>query len=203
MTRPDPHPTSETAARVIPPLLRLARAIETSLRTGGASLGLTPAQAETLRFAGTVRPDVATIGQLARVLGVRHATAVGVVGPLVARGLVERRPHPFDGRRRVLGLTPAGQGVLVRLERLTDELANALGTLEPSEAAGLEVGLGAIVAALRRRGALVIAAPCAGCIHFLPDATPGSNTPHRCALLRRYLSDAESRLACPEHKPAA
>ncbi len=211
MTRPEPRPlatpasrTSTTVAdRVLPPLLRLARAIETSLRAGGAGVGLTPAQAEALRFAGTIRPDMATIGQLARVLGVRHATAVGVVSPLVARGLVERRPHPFDRRRRVLALTPAGRGVLERLDRLTDELADALAALGPAEAAGLERGLGAIVAVLRRQGALVIAAPCAGCVHFRPNAAPGSDAPHRCALLRRYLSEAETRLACPEHEPAA
>lgn len=188
---------------MIPPLLRLARAIDATLRAGGSRLGLTPAQAEALRFAGTVRPDMATIGQLARVLGVRHATAVGVVNPLVARGLIERRPHPFDGRRRVLALTPAGRAVLDRLESLTDELAEALSTLDERDAEGLELGLGAVIGVLQRRGSLVVAAPCAGCVHFRPNDAPGAGAPHRCALLRRYLSEAETRMSCPEHTPAA
>lgn len=200
------HPSTDSAAvadRVVTPLLRLTRAIDTALRAGGAPLGLTPAQAEALRFAGEIRPDMATIGQLARVLGVRHATAVGIVEPLVARGFVERRPHPFDGRRRVLALTGAGRLLLARLDGLTRDLAAALEALDATDAAGLERGIGALVAALRRRGDLVVAAPCAGCVHFRPDAAPGTASPHRCELLRRYLSGAESRMACPEHQPVA
>lgn len=203
MARHSPLTTSGAAHRVVTPLLRLTRAIETALRAGGATLGLTPAQAEALRFAGEIRPDMATVGQLARILGVRHATAVGIVEPLVARGLVERRPHPFDGRRRVLALTEVGRALLVRLDDLTGDLAAALEGLEADEMASLERGIGALVAALRRRGDLVIAAPCAGCIHFRPGAAPDTDSPHHCALLRRYLADAESRMACPEHEPAA
>ncbi|GBC87147.1 hypothetical protein HRbin12_01149 [bacterium HR12] len=57
--------------------------------------------------------------------------------------------------------------------------------------------------ALRRAGALVVAAPCAGCVHFRPNAAPGTRAPHQCALIERYLSEAESRMLCPEHTPAA
>jgi DNA-binding MarR family transcriptional regulator len=191
------------ANRVLPPLLRLSRAIEVALRSGGSELGLTPAQAETLRFAATVRPDMATVGQLARILGVRHATAVGIVAPLVDRGLLERRPDSSDGRRRILALTAAGVDLVARLDGLTQELASVLDDLEPADITGLERGIGAMVAALRDRGALVVAAPCAGCVHFRPDAAPGTSSPHRCELLRRHLSIAASRMACPEHEPAA
>lgn len=189
--------------RVLPPLLRLSRAIEVALRSGGNELGLTPAQAEALRFAATVRSDMATVGQLARILGVRHATAVGIVTPLVDRGLLERRRDPSDGRRRSLALTHDGVDLVARLDGVTRELASVLGELEPADVAGLERGIGAMVAALRYRGALVIAAPCAGCVHFRPDAVPGTSSPHRCELLRRYLSTTASRMACPEHEPAA
>jgi len=188
---------------VLASLLRLSRALEATLREGAGGLGLTPAQAETLRFAGRIRPDMATVGQLARVLGVRHATAVGICEPLIERGLIERRPHPYDGRRRVLALTRSGRALLGRLERVTAALREELEGLDRGSLERLELGLGALVAGLQRSGALVVAAPCAGCVHFRPNAAAGTSAPHRCALIERYLSEAESRMLCPEHTPAA
>lgn len=188
---------------VVTALLRLSRALESSLREGAGELGLTPAQAEALRFAGRVRPDMATVGQLARVLGVRHATAVGILEPLVERGLIERRAHPYDGRRRVLALTRSGRALLARLEKITAALRESLEGLDRVALERLELGLGALVTGLQRAGALVVAAPCAGCVHFRPNAAPGTPAPHRCALIERYLSEAESRMLCPEHTPAA
>ncbi|GIU98444.1 MAG: hypothetical protein KatS3mg014_0060 [Actinomycetota bacterium] len=188
---------------ILASLLRLSRAVDGVVREGASSFGLTPAQAETLRFAARIRPDMATVGQLARVLGVRHATAVGIVEPLVERGLLERRAHPYDGRRRVLALTPAGRRLLARVERAAAALRPELEALDAGALERLELGLGALVEALRRAGALVVAAPCAGCVHFRPNAAPGTRAPHRCALIERYLSEAESRMLCPEHTPAA
>lgn len=188
---------------ILASLLRLSRAVDGTLREGAGAVGLTPAQAETLRFAARTRPDMATVGQLARVLGVRHATAVGIVEPLVERGVLERRPHPYDGRRRVLALTPSGRRLLARLERVAAELRRELEGLDRTSLERLELGLGALVDTLRRSGLLVVAAPCAGCAHFRPNAAPGTKAPHRCALIERYLSEAESRMLCPEHTPAA
>ncbi len=188
---------------IVASLLRVSRAVDGALREGAGAFGLTPAQAETLRFAARIRPDMATVGQLARILGVRHATAVGIVEPLVERGLIERRPHPYDGRRRVLALTPAGRRLLARLERVSAQLRRELGALDPLSLERLEAGLAVLVETLRRAGLLVVAAPCAGCVHFRPDASPGTAAPHRCALIERSLSEAESRMLCPEHTPAA
>ena len=199
LTVGDDRDLAARRAGIVSALLRLGRAIDGLLRDGAGPLRLTPAQAEALRFAGRIRPDMATVGQLARVLGVRHATAVGILGPLIDRGLIERRPHPFDGRQRVLALTPEGARLLGRLTSLTVSLETTLDELEPRTLAQLELGLGALVAGLQRSGALVVAAPCAGCVHFQPDADPGSPRPHRCALLQRFLADAEARMDCPEH----
>lgn len=193
---------TQRLAGVVSALLRLSRATDGLLRNGAGSLRLTPAQAEALRFAGRIRSDMATVGQLARVLGVRHATAVGILSPLIDRGLIERRPHPFDGRQRVLALTLEGARLLDRLTSLTVRLEATLNELEPQTLAQLEVGLGALVAGLQRSGALVVAAPCAGCVHFQPNREPDSVRPHRCALLQRFLADAETRMDCPEHLSA-
>ncbi len=60
--------------------------------------------------------------------------------------------------------------------------------------------MAALVDAAQRAGLVVVSAPCAGCVHFRPDAFPGSDRPHRCALIDRALSDAESKMDCPEHE---
>jgi DNA-binding MarR family transcriptional regulator len=62
---------------------------------------------------------------------------------LEGQGLAERRTHPFDGRRRVLGLTEAGVELLAEaadevagvealcLEHVTEELCARLAELPP------------------------------------------------------------------------
>ena len=67
---------------------------------------------------------------LARILGVTTAASSGVVDRLVARGHAVREPHPLDGRRTQVTITPAG-------------LADAIGHLAP-----MFSGLAAVDAAL-------------------------------------------------------
>ncbi|WBL37301.1 MarR family winged helix-turn-helix transcriptional regulator [Tepidiforma flava] len=193
---------SARAAGIAAAILRLARAAEAGERAAVQAAGFTPAQAAALRFAAKTRPDVATPGHLARVLGVRHATAVGIVNPLVDRGLIERRPHPFDRRQSVLALTPAGREAWARLERWSSGLEAALETLGPGELDAFEAAIAKVVAEQVRAGRLVVSAPCAGCVHFRPGAHPGSGRPHDCALIGRALGEAEAAMECPEHTPA-
>lgn len=163
-------------------------------------LGLTPAQAESLRFVATTRPDMATVGWLARSLGVRHATAVGILEPLVERGLIERHPHPWDGRQTMLALTPAGAELVEQLRSAEESLLEVLATRTEEERRCIDLGLQALVRAMVDAGLIVVAAPCAGCAHFRPDAHgPGR---HHCVLIDRELEDEQSRLNCPEHEPA-
>lgn len=183
-------------------LVRLSRAVDGAMREGAGRLGLTPVQAEALRFAGTIRPDVATVGQLARVLGVRHPTVLGVLRPLVERGLIERRPHPYDARQHSLALTDAGRALLSRLDAIEEDLALVVGGLDEAELAGLEQGLAGLVREFTATGSLVIPAPCPGCVHFEEQAAPDAAAPHYCRLIRRYLSPEEVAMPCPEHSPA-
>lgn len=193
--------TGERAAGIVTALLRLARAAEADEREALQPSGFTPAQAAALRFAARTRPDMATPGQLARLLGVRPATVVGILAPLVARGLIERRPHPFDGRQAVLALTAAGREAYARLERWQAGLMETLAALPAAELAAFEATLARIVAAEVAAGRLVVSAPCAGCVHFRPGEGSGAGTPHRCALIGRELSAAEAAMECPEHTP--
>ena len=71
-------------------------------------------------------PTAAT--DLARAEQISPQSIGATVGTLVARGLVERRPDPHDGRRSLLSLTPAGRAALgghrtARTERMSRALA--------------------------------------------------------------------------------
>jgi len=59
--------------------------------------------------------DHVNIGELAERLGIRHASAVGLIDRLVAKALVTRRSGTVDRREILIGLTPAAERVLARL----------------------------------------------------------------------------------------
>jgi DNA-binding MarR family transcriptional regulator len=184
-------------------LLRLAGAVKRLTLADSQAAGLTPVQAQTLLFARHTKRFLASVGNLAAALGTTHATAVGVVNGLVARGLLEKQPDETDRRVTLLRLTPAGEQVCANLEGWAGALEASLAGLAPEELAALERGLGAVVHSLRSRGMLVVAEPCRGCVHFRPDARPGAAEPHRCALIDRYLGEDETRRECPDFVPVA
>jgi DNA-binding MarR family transcriptional regulator len=197
------HRRLRLGARVAMAILRLAQAVKKLSLEESADAGLTPVQAQTLLFIRYTKPFLATIGNLAGALGTTHVTAIGVVNGLAARSLVQRLPNPADRRSSLLRLTAAGQETCRRLERWQHTLEESVGALDPADVAALERGLGAVVWTLRAAGHLQVAEPCRGCVHFQENARPGNVEPHRCALIEAYLSEADSRLDCPDHVPHA
>lgn len=63
-----------------------------------------------------------TSRQLCTTLGILPPNLVGMVNAFEQRALVERRPHPRDGRAQGLHLTPAGQKLMREAERTAAEL---------------------------------------------------------------------------------
>jgi DNA-binding MarR family transcriptional regulator len=75
-----------------------------------------------------------TSSQLCTTLGILPPNLVGLIKPLVKRALIERRPHPHDGRAMALHLTSAGQAVMTKAERTAEELElQVTEKLSPSE----------------------------------------------------------------------
>jgi DNA-binding MarR family transcriptional regulator len=73
------------------------------------------------------RGGPATASALAKVEQISPQSMGATLGGLEARGLVERRPDPEDGRRVVLSVTEAGLQVLRdRRNARTEQLARAL-----------------------------------------------------------------------------
>jgi DNA-binding MarR family transcriptional regulator len=182
-------------------LLRIGQATRAVALEEARAVGLTPVQAQTLLFIKRTKSFATTVRQLAATLGTTHASTVGVVDALAARGLVQRETGIEDRRVTLLRLTPAGEEACERLTTWGQELSTALASLPSEERTGLERGLGAVIASLRAAGHLTVAEPCRGCVHFRENAAAVQDEPHYCALIRRHLSEAEAQLDCPDHTP--
>jgi DNA-binding MarR family transcriptional regulator len=82
-----------------------------------------------LEFAGALTPR-----ELAEAERVRPPTMTKIVAKLEERGLVQRTPHPTDGRQVILSATERGREVLAQFERQRNEwLARRLAALTPEE----------------------------------------------------------------------
>jgi DNA-binding MarR family transcriptional regulator len=75
-----------------------------------------------------------TSRQLCAALGILPPNLVGIVNMLQQRGVIERRPHPHDGRAMGLHLTASGQRLIREAERTATQLeAEVAGRLSPAE----------------------------------------------------------------------
>ena len=83
-----------------------------------AEEGLTPQQHQAiLAIRVHEGPEAMSIGELADNLAIKNHSAVGLVGRLMARGLVTREPAPGDRRRVLLKLTPPAEALLETISR--------------------------------------------------------------------------------------
>jgi len=80
-----------------------------------------------------LRRGPATLGQLAEANGVDAPYATLIVDKLEAHGLVERRPHPEDRRRKLVTLTDAGHEAIATADSILLRPPPAMGTLPADE----------------------------------------------------------------------
>ncbi len=95
---------------VIAALRRIIRATDTDSKTLAREAGLTVSQLLVLELLSprqTLSP-----GQLARALGLAHASVTNVLDRLEARGLIARRRDDKDRRIVMVSLTAAGEACL-------------------------------------------------------------------------------------------
>lgn len=98
--------------------------------------------------------DGPTATDLSRELGLDPGYLSRILGRLEERGLVGRVPSTADGRRRVLSLTPDGEGAFSLLDaRAREEVAEMLGALSEGEQGRLLEAMRTIEAILDGEGA--------------------------------------------------
>jgi DNA-binding MarR family transcriptional regulator len=142
-----PHARAEAdAPRAMDSLRRLVHALHVATRGSERSVGLSTAQLFVLRQIALAP------GQSMSEIGVRTRTTQSsvseVVGRLVQRGLVTRRPAAADRRRAELRITPQGEAILARApETIQERLVAGLGRLGASERRALAATLEAWIAA--------------------------------------------------------
>lgn len=84
---------------------------------------------QSLQAAGALTP-----GELAEAERVQPPTMTRTVARLEERGLVQRTPHPTDGRQVILAPSPLGRELLVEYQRVRDEwLANRIAGLTEAD----------------------------------------------------------------------
>jgi DNA-binding MarR family transcriptional regulator len=121
-------PATQLAVTLRDAITRLNRRVRQARPVG--DLTVTQLSALTsLELAGALTPR-----ELADVERVQPPTMTKIVAKLEERGLVQRTPHPTDGRQVILSSTGLGRSILAQYERVRDEwLAARLAELNPGE----------------------------------------------------------------------
>ncbi|WCN82005.1 MarR family winged helix-turn-helix transcriptional regulator [Micromonospora sp. LH3U1] len=121
-------PPAQLAPQLRDAITRLNRRVRQARPVG--DLTVTQLSALTsLRLAGALTPR-----ELADVERVQPPTMTKIVAKLEDRGLVQRTPHPTDGRQVILAATEGGRTVIEQFERVRDEwLARRLVELTEDE----------------------------------------------------------------------
>lgn len=138
------------------PLLReLVRTYQAFERYSAAHvlrMGLTPAQFDVLATLGNTAGM--NPGQLGEKTLITKGTLTGVVDRLLAKGLVQRLPDPFDGRGQIVRLTPEGQALFEQVFPAHGaHLARAFARLDAAQIVPTEQALHTLRLALEQASA--------------------------------------------------
>jgi DNA-binding MarR family transcriptional regulator len=140
-------PTTIETARIRPildALRRVVRELRLSARDAERDAGISGAQLFVLQT--LAQEKASSLSDLAARTVTDQSSVSVVVGRLVERKLVTRRPSRDDARRVELSVTPAGRRLLARCPEPTQaRLLDALGHMATAELESLRRGLGALV----------------------------------------------------------
>jgi len=124
-----PHPDLER------PLSELIQSIGLLVRRARAAAATRELSwGESAVLGRLARGGPATTAELARAEAVKPQSMGTTIAALAARGLVERRPHPTDGRRIHIQLTAQGAATRQRIKDAKQTwLAQAVAQLDPRD----------------------------------------------------------------------
>ena len=108
--------------RAVTSLMRVHQLVLTELDELLRPLGLTFARYEVLVLLSFSRRGALPLGKIGERLQVHATSVTPLVKRLEAAGLIERHPHPEDGRAVLASITPGGRAVT---EQATDLITSA------------------------------------------------------------------------------
>lgn len=134
---PNPGPCAETiAADLMLALGQLIRRLRSEANPHELNLSQLGALARLEQY------GAATTADLARMEAMKPQSMKAILGGLEEDGLVERRPHPTDGRQILFALTAAGAEERKQRSAAKREwLLAALAALQPDEMRALEAAI--------------------------------------------------------------
>jgi DNA-binding MarR family transcriptional regulator len=180
-------------------LTRLAAVARQLDWQAAASAGLSPTQADILRFVAN-RPEGARLTAAAAHIGVRKATASDAVTTLETKSLLRKQADASDGRAIALKATAKG----ARIAR--EWPASFVPVVEGLSDNEQEMLLALVIKMIRQLQLRELIAPqrtCVTCRHFREDVAPGTASPHFCAFVGASMAERHLRVDCPEHESAA
>ena len=180
---------------------QLAALLRAQSRREDGTPALPPAHSAVLKMldgAGAGMRAKAIAGRLS----VTPASVSDTLVTLEARGWIERRPDPDDGRAALVRLTRAGRRLAERLRSPLHGMGALLEGLDEPDLAALLRATQLLVHEAQKQGLATGARTCLGCRHFRPYASGRRDKPHFCAFIGQPFGDAELRTDCPEQAPA-
>jgi DNA-binding MarR family transcriptional regulator len=163
------------------------------------SAGLSPTQADILRFVAS-RPGGVRLTAAADHAGIRKATASDAVATLARKALVRKQADALDARAVALRPTAKGQRTAEAWPVSFQSVIEGLSAAEQSLLFGLVVKM---IRQLQQRGLIAPQRTCVTCRHFRENRAPGTNAPHYCTLVGAPMAEHHLRVDCPEHESAA
>ena len=180
-------------------LTRLAAVARQLDWQAAASAGLSPTQADILRFVAS-RPEGARLTAAAAHIGVRKATASDAVTTLETKSLLRKQADASDGRAVALKATAKGTRVAREWPASFGPVVEGLSDNEQ------EILLALVIKMIRQLQLRELIAPqrtCVTCRHFRENVAPGTASPHFCAFVGAPMAERHLRVDCPEHESAA
>ena len=180
-------------------LTRLAAVARQLDWQAAASAGLSPTQADILRFVAS-RPEGARLTAAAAHIGVRKATASDAVTTLETKSLLRKQADAADGRAIALKATAKGTRVAREWPASFGPVVEGLSDNEQ------EMLLALVIKMIRQLQLRELIAPqrtCVTCRHFRENVAPGTASPHFCAFVGAPMAERHLRVDCPEHESAA
>lgn len=180
-------------------LTRLAAVARQLDWQAAASAGLSPTQADILRFVAN-RPEGARLTAAAAHIGVRKATASEAVTTLETKSLLRKQADAADGRAIALKATAKGARVAREWPASFGPVVEGLSNNEQ------EILLALVIKMIRQLQLRELIAPqrtCVTCRHFRENVAPGTASPHFCAFVGAPMAKRHLRVDCPEHESAA
>jgi DNA-binding MarR family transcriptional regulator len=161
--------------------------------------GLTPTQADILRFAAS-RPAGVRLSAAAAQAGVTKATASDAVSALERKRLMDKRTDPLDRRALALIATAEGHALQARWPASFESVVEGLSAVEQETLLRL---VATMIRVLQLKGLIAPQRTCVSCRFFRENAAPGAPEPHYCAYVGAPMRDRHLRVDCPEHQAAA